>query len=211
MGDELVEVFDNDIAAYLARFCKEQKIADMKKESQSVWNAALMYIKRYVFTDPKKLKNSKPLDGYGNTNPGICRSNCNSYDIEKVNAVLDYYIYLCMMYDKEVSIIGFTLLTGISDTVINEWGTEGSRKLSGASSVVYQKLRQYREESLSAKLATANKNPVGILAILNRHFQWNMPGVSKEQKKIVARTPEQIKAEYGNLSLPDTQDIEIPD
>ena len=46
-----------------------------------------------------------------------------------------------------------------------------------------QKIYDYREESFSAKLATANKNPVGILAILNRHYQWNLPGVSKESSK----------------------------
>ena len=37
-----------------------------------------------------------------------------------------------------------------------------------------------REESLSAKLVTGKQNPVGILGVLNRHYQWNMPGVSKE-------------------------------
>lgn len=35
---------------------------------------------------------------------------------------------------------------------------------------------------MSAKLATAKRNPVGILAILNRHYGWNLPGVSREQQ-----------------------------
>ena len=40
-----------------------------------------------------------------------------------------------------------------------------------------------REQSLSNKLADGKQNPVGILAILNRHYAWNLPGVSKENAK----------------------------
>ena len=46
--------------------------------------------------------------------------------------------------------------------------------------ICYKKLCKEREESLSAKLVTGKQNPVGILGVLNRHYQWNMPGVSKE-------------------------------
>ena len=28
---------------------------------------------------------------------------------------------------------------------------------------------------------TGKQNPVGVLGVLNRHYQWNMPGVSREQ------------------------------
>lgn len=86
---------------------------------------------------------------------------------------------MCMMYDKEVSINGFTFLTGISQDCIYAWGNN-ARELSTSGNEIYKKLNQYREESLSNKLATGNKNPVGVLAILNRHYQWNMPGVSRE-------------------------------
>ena len=83
------------------------------------------------------------------------------------------------MYDKEVSVIGFCNLTGISQDCIYAWANN-TRELSTSGNEVYKKLNQYREESLSNKLATGNKNPVGVLAILNRHYQWNMPGVSRE-------------------------------
>ena len=87
---------------------------------------------------------------------------------------------MCMRYDKEVSIIGFSTLTGIDESIIHDWGNN-ERKLSPLSSQIYKKLNEFREESLSNKLATGNKNPVGVLAILNRHYAWNLPGVSKEQ------------------------------
>lgn len=176
--EQIAEVFENDIFLYLKVFCEEQGIEDMRQASQSVWNAALMYIKRHVFNDSYALK-SKSLNNINN-NTAIMPSNYNAYDYDIVNSVCDYYIYLCMVYDKEVSINGFTFLTGISQDSIYGWGNERT-KLSTVSSEIYKKLNQYREESLSAKLATANKNPVGILAILNRHYAWNLPGVSKEQ------------------------------
>lgn len=176
--EEQTEVFENDMELYLSQFCEEQGIDDMKRESQSVWNAAMMYIKRHVFNDPHTLKSSNNIY---NTN-AIMDSTYNSYNYDMVDRVCDYYIYMCMMYDKEVSAVGFSLLTGIDRYTILTWREEGT-KLSRKSSVIGKKIQDFREESLSAKLATANKNPVGILAILNRHYQWNLPGVSKESSK----------------------------
>lgn len=175
------EVFENDIELYLKLFCEERNIENMADQSQSVWNAALIYIKRHVFNKPNILKNSKPLTGYNNNNynnqyKNLNNSNCNRYDTDKVNAVCDYYIYLCCLYDKEVSVIGFNNLTGIDDNTIYAWGHD-ERKLSDSGKEVYKKLVKYREESLSNKLVTGKQNPVGVLGVLNRHYQWNMPGV----------------------------------
>ena len=61
------EVFKNDIELYLAQFCEEYKIEDMTKEPQSRWNAALMYINRYVFSDKSILKLNKNINK-NNTN-----------------------------------------------------------------------------------------------------------------------------------------------
>ena len=183
-----IEVFENDIQLYLKMFCEEQKIKDIKKESQAVWNSALRYIYRHVFKDTDRLKSHTNISVNNNTIP----STFNAYDYKKVLDVLDIYIFdMCMRYDKEVSIIGFSTLTGIDQSVIYDWGNN-SNKLSETSSKIYKKLNQFREESLSDKLATGNKNPVGILAILNRHYQWNLPGVSKEQSSRQALTVDKL-------------------
>lgn len=194
-----IEVFENDIQLYLKMFCEEQKIKDIKRESQAVWNSALRYIYRHIFRDTDRLKSHTNISVNNNTIP----STFNAYDYKKVLDVLDIYIFdMCMRYDKEVSIIGFSTLTGIDQSVIYDWGNN-SNKLSETSSEIYKKLNQFREESLSDKLATGNKNPVGILAILNRHYQWNLPGVSKEQT---------LKAPITSDKLPDLrQQIEAKD
>lgn len=175
---ETSQVYENDMELYLSQFCKDQKIDDIRKESQSVWNAALMYIKRHAFNEPNCLK-SKEMHNIDGFMGGY--SNYNAYDYTLINRICDYYIYMCMMYDKEVSAIGFSLLTGIDRYTIATWRDEGT-KSSPLSSDIGKKILDFREESLSAKLATAKRNPVGILAILNRHYGWNLPGVSREQQ-----------------------------
>lgn len=190
-----IEVFDNKIAEALAMFCEEQEIKDIRRESQNVWNAALMYIRRYVFPTSDILRRDKPLDGYSNNNynnqySNLNNTNCNSYDIDLVNSVCDYYIYICNLYDKGVTITGFCKLTGISETVIYEWGHD-DRKLSHSSSEIYKKLSREYENSAESKL-WANKNPVAVMAILNKRFGWNLPGVSKEQSSRQALTADKL-------------------
>ena len=202
--EQTIEVFENDIQMYLAMFCEENGIEDMKKESQSVWNGALMYIKRHVFNNNSVLKSSTPLSCYNNNNynnqySNLNNSNCNSYNINMVNDICDYYIYLCMMYDKEISINGFTFLTGISQDCIYSWGNN-ARELSTSGNEIYKKLNQYREESLSNKLVTGNKNPVGVIAVLNRQYGWASPYTSdsnKQRKSISAEEIRQLLPQNG--------------
>lgn len=182
---ETPEVFQNDIELYLSQFCEDHNIEDMTKEPQSRWNAALMYINKYVFGDKSILKLNKNINK-NNTNC-IMNSNFYMYDLDKLEYILYIYYYLCSVYDKECSIMGYSLLTGINYDTLMDWGAD-ERKLSTKGFDIVQKLRIFREESLSNKLATGNKNPVGILAILNRHFAWNLPGVSRESTTKVIKT-----------------------
>lgn len=172
--EQTQEVFENDITMYLSMFCEEKGIEDIKTESQSVWNGALRYIRKHVFSCPDILKSKDNINIYNNNIP----SNFNAYNYEIVNSVCDIYIDLCFINDKEVSIIGFSNLTGIDAETIRLWGNED--RLSSTSFAVYKKLFDFREESLSNKLVTGRQNPVGVLGVLNRHYAWNLPGVSKE-------------------------------
>lgn len=185
--EQTVEVFESDIDLYLKLFCEEQNIEDLKKESQSVWNAALMYIKRHVFSTSDILKSNNNIIN----NNSIMDSNYNQYNYDLVDSICDYYIYLCMMYDKEISAIGFSLLTGIDRYTIAIW-RDGQNKLSPKSLDIGKKIYDYREESLSNKLITGKQNPVGVLGVLNRHYSWNLPGVSKEQTSKRALTAAEL-------------------
>ena len=168
--ESTIEVFENDIDLYLHQFQKEQEIEDLRAVPQSVWNACLMYIQRHVFSNRDLLKQNSNIY---NSN-SIMDSTYNMYNYDSIYNILEYYIYLCNQYNKEVSIMGFSKLTKIDTDTINSWGNN-ENKLSSKSSVIYKKLTQEREESLSNKLADGKQNPVGVIAMLNRHYGWASP------------------------------------
>ena len=68
---------------------------------------------------------------------------------------------------------------------------------------IYKKLNEFREESLSNKLVTGNKNPVGVIAVLNRQYGWASPYTSdsnKQRKSISAEEIRQMLPKSGNSS-----------
>ena len=188
-----MEVFENDIDLYLHQFCEEQNIEDLRAVPQSVWNGALRYIYRHVFKG-----NREALKEHSNiyTTSTITPTNCNMYNYILVNEILDYYIYLCQIYNKEISIMGFSNLTGIDTDTINEWGNNS--RLSTTSSVIYKKLSQMREESLSNKLADGKQNPVGVIAMLNRHYGWASPYTADSNRQKQSLTVQELPKLGGN-------------
>ena len=203
--DQTIEVFENDIQLYLSMFCEENGIEDMKKESQSVWNGALRYIRRHVFSNKDVLKSKDNINIYNNNIP----STFNAYNYDTVNSICDIYIDLCFINDKEVSIIGFSNLTGIDNETINIWGNNDN-KLSSLSFGIYKKLSQFREESLSNKLVTGNKNPVGVIAVLNRQYGWASPYTSdsnKQKQALSASELPKLSTTNGQIAGNDIQTI----
>ena len=81
--EQTIEVFENDIQMYLTMFCEEQGIEDMKKESQSVWNGALRYIRRHVFNNKDVLKSKDNINIYNNNIPRTF----NAYNYDTVNSI----------------------------------------------------------------------------------------------------------------------------
>ena len=203
--EQKIEVFENDIQMYLTMFCEENGIEDMKKESQSVWNGALRYIRRHVFNNKDVLKSKDNINIYNNNIP----STFNAYNYDTVNSICDIYIDLCFINDKEVSIIGFSNLTGIDNETINIWGNNDN-KLSSLSFGIYKKLSQFREESLSNKLVTGNKNPVGVIAVLNRQYGWASPYTSDSNRQKRALTADELPklgANNQQKTLPDAKSV----
>ena len=190
-----IEIYENAICEYLDQYIDSHEIEDMRREPQSRWNAALLYINKYYFKlHPEVL-----------TTPGTVS---NSYNLDAVNTVCDIYINLCYEYDKEISILGFSKLTGINQDTFYDWGNQSSRP-SSLGCDIYKKLRQEREESLSNMLISGKRNPVGLLGALNRHYGWNMGqprGVSGEQKQSI----EQIQERYKLEQTPDKPLLEPP-
>lgn len=199
---ESEEIFENDIDMYFKDFCEREEIEDMCLYPQSIFYAALIYIYNNTFKGTNRLKLKGKLQGYNNNYynnqySNINNSNCNSYNYEYLNYIADYYIYMCYKYNKICTITGFCKLTGIYESVVYDWGNEKrASKLSTSSSDLYKKLISEYESSGEARL-WANKNPVGQLAVMNKRFGWNLPGVSRESSTKTALTAAEIRQQLS--------------
>ncbi len=193
-----IDVFENEISLYLQEYIDDRKIQDMRKEPQSRWNAALIYINKSLF-------------GVNKDKLIIDSRVSNAYNISLISSICDVYITLCYEYDKEISIIGFSKLTGINQDTFYSWGNNETQVGSGASEI-YKKLNSEREESLSNKLISGGSNPMKILPALNRHYGWNMGqprGVEGTGRISVTREEIETRAKTVDL-LPGSAD-ELPD
>lgn len=168
------EVFENDILLWLDQWKEEQKIEDLCTISQQRWNAALYFIYKHVFkNNPDALKDKTLFN-----NGSAVYTHCGRYDYNLCMDVLNIYIHdMCMIYDKEISIVGYTTLTGINYDTVMEWGYQ-SNKFSTLAYEIFKKLNQFSEESLSDKLISSKANPVGVIAVLNHRHGWASPYTS---------------------------------
>ena len=201
--EEKTEVYNNAIEEAISQYCINHNLKqkDLYAMDQSRWNSVLMYIYQYAF---------KPVDT--DKRQYNEHSNINYSDIDLLKSVCNIYINLCYEYSKEISILGFSKLTGINPDTIYTWGKEDG--LSRGTSDIYKNLNREREESLSVRLVSGKGNPVGILGILNRHYGWNMgqprgqdsrqkapdlPGLERkylEQQRDQGQKPELPKPEF---------------
>lgn len=197
------EVFENDIDLYFNEFCDKEKIDNMTEAPQSLFYAALIYVYNNTFKGTNRLKLKGKLQGYNNNNynnqySNINNSNCNSYNYEYLNYIADYYIFLCYKYNKICTVSGYCKLTGIREDVVYNWGSESrTPQLSTSAYNLYQKLSKDYESSGEARL-WSSKNPIGHLAAMNHHFNWNLPGVSRETNQRQALTAADIRQQLQN-------------
>lgn len=185
--EQKLEVYANNIELYLHQYCIDHSIKDkdLYTIDQSRWNSVLIYIYKHVF---------KPLKA--DTVMNNSKSNIDYSNIELLKNVCDIYINLCCEYSKEVSVLGFSKLTGINPDTIYAWGN-GEYRLSSSHSEIYKNLNREREESLSARLVSGKGNPVGILGILNRHYGWNMGQPRGQEQRTAAPAIPDLERKYN--------------
>lgn len=201
--EQKVEVYNNRIEESIANYCIDHDLnqKDLYTIDQSRWNSVLLYVYKQVFKPNKETDNK--VYRYNE------KSNIDYSNKELLDEICDIYINLCYEYSKEVSIMGFSKLTGISLDTIYEWLNGGDS--ARGSSEVAKRLSREREESLSDKLASGKGNPVGILGILNRHYGWNMGQPRGQDTRQKAPDIPRIAEKYGIGIAEKDQNPQIPD
>lgn len=200
--EQKVEVYNNRIEESIANYCIDHDLdpKELYTIDQSRWNSVLLYVYKQVF---------KPCKDSGVTRRYNENSNIDYSDTDLLNSICNIYIDLCYEYSKEVSIMGFSKLTGIDTETIYNWARDPG---NGRGSLgVAKKLQAEREESLSNKLASGKGNPVGILGILNRHYGWNMGQPRGQDTRQKAPDIPRIAEKYGVGIAEKDQGTQLPD
>ena len=181
-----IEYIKNRIDDAIIDFCIDYNISDLKSETQNVFNGCLRYIYDNVFKPNKRNKLNDKVNSLLDYN-----------NIELLIDVLNYYIYLCDIYSKSISVSSFCTMVGIDKTVIYDWYKGSVRNLNPLYSHVFKILDDERERSLSDLLISGKRQPIGLLAVLNHEKNWNLPGSSREIKHVVtSESPQQIAERY---------------
>lgn len=207
----------DDINKYLDQYCIEYDIKDMSKATQMKWTGALLYIYDHVF------KPNENTVRYNNK-----ASILDYKDVQQLSDIADIYTRLCYIYNKEISIDGFSKLTGIhKQTLYNwehkeyrynkyidintgieikdiaEWKLNNRGEYTTEPSTAHfdfiQKIREEEEESTYQRASDVKGNQTIFLAKLNKRNGWNMLGAPRETKKDSVKGLEQIREEYGAL------------
>ena len=178
-----IDIFESDIELYTNLWCEKQNIniSDIVGISQNRFNALLYFLYQNVF----KNADLKSKDIY---NTGLFDNcNYNAYNIPLIESLVDVYINLCDNFDKIVNVEGFCRLVGVDRETVYDWSRVEGKKASGRTSDIAKKLIAERERTLSDRLASGNKNPVGVLGCLNHWHNWAGVGNMEERKPQTVR------------------------
>lgn len=156
--DNIRAIF-NDI---ITNYCLENNINE-QDIPPAIWNDIIDEIHERIFYKSNILKYTPNIN--------------NSYDKSKVFFVYKLYKRICNKHCQEVSLKGFTDLTGIERQSIYNWSAEASTIGFDFSEII----RQDNEQSLEAMLHDKRINPMKVLPSLNRKHNWNLPGVTHER------------------------------
>lgn len=195
----------NAIKEALTTFCIDNEIKDLREAGQNIYSAFCTYAGREVFTSDFF------VIGY--------KGNVILYDLYLLADMRDFYIYLCKLHNKIVSLGDFCELCKLDYYNIKTWGASDSVQgaqsqtardlyklytmsfnsienyniyinalrgcegeiITALQASIFQKLRDSREAGIKSTLLS-NKNPVGVLAVVNNEYKWNVETIREETR-----------------------------
>ena len=183
-------ITENDIMNEIQKAAYNHGIDDLenlKDVRTAVFNAILFDVGRGFFKPLNALKNDADISHHG-------------YDINKLNIILDLYIYLAMYYDKMLSLNGFLMFAGLGMF----YGCDYERldkvrpELKPVRAQWLKKIND-ADADRTEKRAADSKQPIMNIAYANYKHGWN--GVIKSNE--IRTTVKTLADIRGNLSLTD--------
>ncbi len=176
----------------IEEFLLKYGYSSTKELTQNVFTGLLIHIGNTVFRRP-----------YNNTKNFYYKSIIDFRDYILLYNICEYYINLCYLSDKEISIQGYSKILCMDTFTVYNWfndniyynNTDNDNDIS-LKDYDYNKVKQYksliakmlfeeRETTLQGFLDNNKRPVVGTLARLNHFYGWNLPGSTKEVKHVV--------------------------
>lgn len=185
-----IEVYETEIERY------SELYIESLPEKTDIYNSItftgmLKYIYRYVFKPEEITRKTSILD-YA--------------DIKLLDSIFNIYTSLCYKYRKKPTILGYCVMTGISNYSVNNWH---NGKVNRANSEILQTIEKWFSECENALIDGAiESNSIGCIFALKANYGYsdNVP-----QKLIIengsAQDPLSIAEKYKTAALPEKPEL----
>lgn len=185
----LLELSDK-IFNYFNDFCMAQNIQDMRKEPQNIFRAALKYIQFNVFHNTENLK--QKIDTWDNFVPYKGR-----FNFRFLLDIYNIYENLCLVNNKEVSLIDYSFFTGIKYTKLIDWNGKYNKgvldELSPDCNYLIENIRSTKEATIEGN----GKADLITMAKLNHYYDWNVQGIKSDKNETKALTVSELRQKLG--------------
>lgn len=128
--------------------------------------------------------------------PGIFK-NATKIDLDRLELLLQQYVYVCYLRSQLVSFYGFSKLSGISRQTLYDWIHEKSRKGNVQAKRIIESLREERNISIQYALESPSRC-LGALAVLRHECNWTQESITDfaDTNGLICADPQSVKDRY---------------
>lgn len=181
--------FINTLQSIIKQWCIDNDIETMQKAKQQQWSAVCMFIGQYI-------KQNKILADKEKT---AARGGVVAYDIKKVDALLDLWVYLCNAYGKVALVNDFIYFAGVSKQWI--YGSNGHSQLTSADGLLVKKLADIQAAAIGSGIVDGKENPTGKIYFSKAVLGWSESGITRQNSDDM---------QENNGALPDLSLLSLP-
>lgn len=185
----LLELSDK-IFNYFNDFCMAQNIQDMRKEPQNIFRAALKYIQFNIFHNKDNLK--RKIDDWDNFIEYKGR-----YNFRFLLDIYNIYENLCLINNKEISLLDYSFFTGVPFQKLNDWNYKYNKgvldELSPECNALIENIKCRKEASIEGN----GKADLITMAKLNHYYDWNVQGIKSDKNETKALSVSELRQKLG--------------
>ena len=94
------------------------------------------------------------------------------YDsIEQLEAVINTFIHVCLLFNKSLGLMSFSLFTGIDDNTLLRWSSQDGEKVNPKRWGLIKNIKEHNKNMLISNL---KDSPVGALAVANNDSETGL-------------------------------------